>query len=295
MAQLVVNGLLVGSIIALGAIGLTLIYGILKFAHFAHGDLMTVGAYVAFFAFAQGGSRIAPLSFGWSMIPAILLAMIVGGALSVGIDRVVYRPLRKKKAGFVILAIGSLGMAMILRSIVYLVWGPKQHFYVSGVQKAWNLPFDIKIKPDQLFIGLAALVTVALVYFLLYRTRLGRAMRATADNMELAQVAGIDTERVVLWTWMIGGALAGLAGVLLGIQSHLMPEMGFIFMLPLFAASILGGVGSPHGALVGALIVGVSQEVSTEWISPAYKPTVAFVLLFIILLIRPRGIFGTKV
>jgi len=295
MAQLVVNGLLVGSIIALGAIGLTLIYGILKFAHFAHGDLMTVGAYVAFFAFAQGGSRIAPLSFGWSMIPAILLAMIVVGALSVGIDRVVYRPLRKKKAGFVILAIGSLGMAMILRSIVYLVWGPKQHFYVSGVQKAWNLPFDIKIKPDQLFIGLAALVTVALVYFLLYRTRLGRAMRATADNMELAQVAGIDTERVVLWTWMIGGALAGLAGVLLGIQSHLMPEMGFIFMLPLFAASILGGVGSPHGALVGALIVGVSQEVSTEWISPAYKPTVAFVLLFIILLIRPRGIFGTKV
>ena len=295
MAQLVVNGLLVGSIIALGAIGLTLIYGILKFAHFAHGDLMTVGAYVAFFAFAQGGSRIAPLSFGWSMIPAILLAMIVVGALSVGIDRVVYRPLRKKKAGFVILAIGSLGMAMILRSIVYLVWGPKQHFYVSGVQKSWNLPFDIKIKPDQLFIGLAALVTVALVYFLLYRTRLGRAMRATADNMELAQVAGIDTERVVLWTWMIGGALAGLAGVLLGIQSHLMPEMGFIFMLPLFAASILGGVGSPHGALVGALIVGVSQEVSTEWISPAYKPTVAFVLLFIILLIRPRGIFGTKV
>ena len=295
MAQLVVNGLLVGSIIALGAIGLTLIYGVLKFAHFAHGDLMTVGAYVAFFAFAQGGSRIAPLSFGWSMIPAILLAMIVVGALSVGIDRVVYRPLRKKKAGFVILAIGSLGMAMILRSIVYLVWGPKQHFYVSGVQKAWNLPFDIKIKPDQLFIGLAALVTVALVYFLLYRTRLGRAMRATADNMELAQVAGIDTERVVLWTWMIGGALAGLAGVLLGIQSHLMPEMGFIFMLPLFAASILGGVGSPHGALVGALIVGVSQEVSTEWISPAYKPTVAFVLLFIILLIRPRGLFGTKV
>jgi branched-chain amino acid transport system permease protein len=295
MAQLVVIGLLVGSIIALGAIGLTLIYGILKFAHFAHGDLMTVGAYIAFFAFAQGGSRIGPLSFGWSMIPAILLAMIVVGALSVGIDRVVYRPLRKKKAGLVILAIGSLGMAMIIRSVVYLVWGPKQRFYVSGVQEAWDLPFDIKIMPDQLFIGLAALVMVALVYFLLYRTRLGRAMRATADNMELARVSGIDTEHVVIWTWGIGGSLAGLAGVLLGVQSHLMPEMGFIFILPLFSAAILGGVGSPHGALLGALIVGVSQELSTEWISPAYKPTVAFIILFAILLVRPRGIFGAKV
>jgi branched-subunit amino acid ABC-type transport system permease component len=119
-------------------------------------------------------------------------------------------------------------------------------------------------------------------------------MRATADNMELARVSGIDTEGVVLWTWAIGGALAGLAGVLLAIQSHLMPEMGFIFLLPLFSAAILGGVGSPQGALVGAIIVGVSQEVSTEWISPAYKPAVAFMLLFAILLFRPRGIFGAK-
>ena len=146
-----------------------------------------------------------------------------------------------------------------------------------------------------MFIGATAIVCVVVVYLLLYRTKLGRAMRATADNMELARVAGIDTERVVIATWAIGGSLAGLAGVLLGIQSHLMPEMGFIFILPLFAASILGGVGSPHGALVGALIVGISQEVSTEWISPAYKPAIAFILLFAILLVRPRGIFGTKV
>ncbi len=271
-----------------------MIYGVLKFAHFAHGDLMTTGAYVAFMALF-GGGHIGPLSFGYGMIPAILAAVVVVAVLSVVIDRVVYRPLRQRKAGLVILAMASLGMAMIVRSLVYIIWGPDQRFYVLGIQRAKELPFGIMLKPDQMFIGATAVVVVALVYLLLYRTKLGKAMRATADNMELARVAGIDTERVVLATWAIGGSLAGLAGVLLGIQSHLMPEMGFIFILPLFAASILGGVGSPHGALVGALIVGISQEVSTEWISPAYKPAIAFILLFAILLVRPRGIFGAKV
>jgi branched-chain amino acid transport system permease protein/neutral amino acid transport system permease protein len=150
------------------------------------------------------------------------------------------------------------------------------------------------LKPDQMFIGATALVVMALVYLLLYRTKLGKAMRATADNMELARVSGIDTEWVVSWTWAIGGGLAGLAGVLLAIQSHLMPEMGFLLLLPLFAAAILGGVGSPQGALVGAIIVGVSQEVSTQWIPPGYKPAIAFLLLFAILLVRPRGLFGVK-
>jgi branched-chain amino acid transport system permease protein len=294
MAQLVVIGLIMSSIIALGAIGLTLIYGILKFANFAHGDLMTVGAYIAFLTFT-GGGHIGPLSFGYGMILAILAAMLVVGLMSVLIDRLVYRPLRRRNANLVILAMASLGMAIIVRSLVYLGWGPDQRFYSSGLQYAHQFPLGIALKPDQMFIGATALVSVALVYLLLYRTKLGRAMRATADNMELAKVTGIDTERVVIATWAIGGSLAGLAGVLLGIQSHLMPEMGFIFILPLFAASILGGVGSPHGALVGALVVGISQEVSTEWISPAYKPAVAFILLFAILLVRPRGIFGMKV
>jgi branched-chain amino acid transport system permease protein len=293
MAQLIVIGLIMSSIIALGAIGLTLVYGILKFANFAHGDLMTVGAYIAFLTFVSGG-RMGPFSFGWGMIPAMLAAMAVVAVASVAIDRLVYRPLRHRNANLVILAMASLGMAIIVRSLVYLGWGSDQRFYVWGAQKAYSLPFGITIKPDQLFIGVVAVASVALVYFLLYRTKLGKAMRATADNMDLARVAGIDTERIVIATWAIGGALAGLAGVLLGIQSHLMPEMGFNFILPLFAAAILGGVGSPHGALAGALIVGISQEVSTEWISPAYKPAIAFIILFAILLVRPRGIFGAK-
>lgn len=294
MAQLVVTGAIVGSVIALGAIGLTLIYGVLKFAHFAHGDMMTLGAYIAFLALF-GGGHVGPLSFGWGMIPAMVIAVVFVASAAVAVDWVVYRPLRRRKAGLVILAMASLGMAMVVRSAVYLWWGPDQKFYVLGVQRATQLPFDVRMKPDQMFIGLTAVVVVALVYVLLYRTKLGKAMRATADNMELAQVSGIDTERIVVWTWAIGGGLAGLAGVLLGLQTHLMPEMGFIFVLPLFAAAILGGVGSPHGALLGAMIVGISQEVSTEWISPAYKPAVAFLLLFAILLVRPHGLFGSKV
>ncbi len=293
MAELIVVGLIVSSIIALGAIGLTLVYGILKFANFAHGDLMTLGAYIAFFAFKSGG-HLGPLSFGPAMIAAILVAMAAVGVLCVLIDRLVYRPLRRRNANLVILAMASLGMAIIVRSVVYLRWGPDTHFYVTGIQPARNLPFGIKLLPDQMFIGAAAILSVIAVYYLLYRTKLGRAMRATADNVDLARVSGIDTEHVVVWTWLIGGSLAGLAGVLLGIQSHLTPEMGFDFLLPLFSAAILGGVGSPHGALVGALTVGVSQELSTEWISPAYKPVVAFVILFAILLVRPQGIFGAK-
>ncbi len=293
MAELVVIGLIVGSIIALGSIGLTLIYGILKFANFAHGDLMTLGAYIAFLAFSRGG-HLGPLSFGIGMIWAILAAMVVVAVLCVVIDRLVYRPLRRRNANLVILAMASLGMAIIVRSVVYLRWGPDTHFYVTGIQQAHNFPLGIKLKPDQMFIGAVAVLSVVVVYLLLYRTKLGRAMRATADNMDLARVSGIDTEQVVVWTWLIGGSLAALAGVLLGIQSHLMPEMGFDFLLPLFSAAILGGVGSPHGALVGALTIGVSQELSTEWISPAYKPTIAFLILFAILLVRPQGIFGAK-
>jgi len=285
--------MIVGSVIALGAIGLTLVYGVVKFANFGHGDLMTSGAYIAFFALF-GGGHIGPLSFGYGMILAILVAVVAVAVLAVAIDWLVYRPLRKRKAGLVILAISSLGMAMVVRSLVYIIWGPDQRFYVLGIQRARELPFGIMLKPDQMFIGGTALVVMIFVYLLLYRTRLGKAMRATSDNVELARISGIDTERIISWTWAIGGALAGLSGILLGIQSHLMPEMGFILLLPLFAAAILGGVGSPQGALVGAMIVGISQEVSTEWISPGYKPAVAFMLLFAILLVRPQGLFGAK-
>jgi branched-chain amino acid transport system permease protein/neutral amino acid transport system permease protein len=296
--QYLVTGIIVGSIIALGALGITLIFGILKFAHFAHGDMMMFGAYIALAALVGGGS-IGPLSFGWGMIFAILLSMAVLAAGSVAIDRVVYRPLRQRGSGTVVLAIASLGVAIMLRAIMLLWWGPDQQLYVSGIHPASELPFDIMLKPDQIFIVATAVLLMATVYLLLFRTKMGKAMRAMSDNADLARVTGIDTEQVVMWTWLIGGALAAVAGILLGIQSNLKPELGFTLLLPLFAGAILGGLGSPQGALVGAMIVGISQEVFVgidlpfpPFGVPGYKPAVAFGILILVLLVRPRGLFG---
>jgi len=296
--QYLVTGIIVGSVIALGALGITLIYGILKFGHFAHGDMMMFGAYVALGAFVGGGS-IGPLSFGWGMIFAIFVSMAGLGVGSIVLDRVVYRPLRQRGSSAVVLAIASLGVAIVLRAVMLLWWGPDQRLYVSGIHPARDFPFDIKLKPDQIFIVGTAFVLMALVYVLLFRTKMGKAMRAMSDNADLARVTGIDTEQVVMWTWIIGGALAAVAGVLLGIQSNLKPELGFTLLLPLFAAAILGGLGSPQGALVGAMIVGISQEVFVgidlpfpPFGVPGYKPAVAFGILILILLVRPRGLFG---
>ena len=298
--QLFVIGLIVGSVLALGAIGLTLVYGILRFANFAHGDLMTLGAYVAFFAYVSGG-RIGPLSFGYGMILALVAAAAAIAALAVLVDRFVFRPLRRRGGNVVIAAIASLGVALMVRAAVLFIWGPQPHIYEAGVHVARDLPFGVKIKPDQIFIIASTFTIIAGVYLLLYRTKLGKAMRATADNVDLARVSGIDTERIVVWTWCIAGSLMAVSGVLLGIQAQLTPDMGFSLLIPLFAATVLGGIGSPQGALLGALIVAVSQEASTGvdlpyppgW-GPGYKPAVAFAVLILMLILRPQGLFGTK-
>jgi branched-chain amino acid transport system permease protein len=157
---------------------------------------------------------------------------------------------------------------------------------------ALDLPLGIRVRADQLFILVLAIVLVVAIYFLLEKTRMGKAMRATADNPELAQVRGINTERVIAWTWMLGGGLAAAGGAMLGLTSQLRPEMGFFLLLPMFAAVIMGGIGNPYGALLGALIVGVAQQVSSAFLNPAYGPAVAFVLMVLTLLIRPQGLLG---
>jgi branched-chain amino acid transport system permease protein len=328
-AQLVVIGIIVGSILALGAIGLTLIYGIMKFANFAHGDTMMLGAYVAFF-FLTGlvasdatedaelpwsiGSLpgalepIGKLTFGYGLIIGTVAAAVVIALLLVALNRLVYRPLRQRGSGIVVFAVASLGLAMATRAVMLIIWGPDPRLYVSGIHMAdkYDLGFTtITLKADQIFMFAVAVVLTALVYLLLFRTKLGKAMRAVADNPDLARVSGIDTERVFTWTWVIGGALVSAAGVLLALQAQLNPNLGFVLLLPLFASTILGGIGSPQGALVGAMIVGISQEVSVGIslsiggtdilpLAPAYKFSVAVVIMIFMLLLRPQGLFGAK-
>jgi branched-chain amino acid transport system permease protein/neutral amino acid transport system permease protein len=299
MTELLVYGMVLGSIIALGAIGLTLLFGVLRFAHFAHGDLMTLGAYVALFlnaeflvALGMPELKWGPLSFGGRMLGALLVSMAVTTLVALLIDRMLYAPLRDRGSSSAILAIASLGMALILRSLLYLIWGPQFLFYSQELRLAWEFPLGVRLKPDQLFILVLALLLVLLLYLFLQHTKLGKAMRATADNPQLALVCGIDTAYVTAWTWGIGASLAAAAGVLYGIDAQLRPDMGWSFLLSLFAAVILGGIGSPLGAWVGGMILGVVQQVSTAFLLPTYKPAVAFVVLILLLCIRPRGLFG---
>ena len=299
MTELIVYGVVLGSVIALGAIGLTLLYGVLRFAHFAHGDLMTLGAYVVLLlnadllpALGMPELKLGPLSFGGRMLGSLVVSMAVTALLALLIDRLLYHPLRARRSSAAILAIASLGMAFILRSLIYIIWGPQFLFYSQDLRPAWELPLQVRLKPDQVFILVMTLLLVLLLYLFLQRTKLGKAMRATADNPQLAWVCGIDTGRVTAWTWGLGAALAAAAGVLYGIDAQVRPDMGWSFLLPFFAAVILGGIGNPLGALVGGMILGIVQQVSTAFLLPTYKPAVAFVVLILLLFIRPRGLFG---
>lgn len=297
-----VNSLLLGSIIALGAVGISLIYGILRFAHIAHGDYMTLGAYIAFYLLTSVFPRIGlegqgfgPFTFGYPLLLALPLVITAVAAVSIALDVLVYRRLRQKGSSLVIMAMISLGVAIAVRGLIQMVWGTSPEQYPRATRAFYILPLDIRIPPDNPFLGLVAVVFIAALYLFLTRTRTGKAMRATADNPELARVTGINTERIIWWTWALAGAYAATAGVLLAVsQAQLLPIMGWKMLIPLFAAVILGGIGSPWGALAGALIIGVSMEVSTEWVNPSYKPAVAFAIMLAVLLIRPRGIFGDR-
>ncbi|NVM25264.1 MAG: branched-chain amino acid ABC transporter permease [Desulfobacterales bacterium] len=302
MAELFIYGIVLGSIISLGAIGLTLVYGIIRFANFAHGDFLTAGAYIALFMVTGvlswigiPDSNFGSLSFGWRMAIAFPFSMLAVGCVAIVLDRVLYRKLRRKASGAVIFAMSSLGAAFIIRMIIFILWGADSLFYRPGILRpALELPLGIKIRPDQILILLLVVFLITLLHFFLQNTKMGKAMRATADNMELALISGIDTERIIIWTWGIGGALAAAGGILYGIDVQLHPHMGWNFLIPLFAATILGSIGNMYGALIGGLTIGVAQQVSTAFLLPTYKPAVAFIIMILILLIRPQGIFGGR-
>ncbi|CAN2041446.1 branched-chain amino acid transport system permease protein [Candidatus Magnetomoraceae bacterium gMMP-15] len=302
MLELIIYGIVLGSIISLGAIGLTLVYGIIRFANFAHGDLMTAGAYVALFMvtgvlswIGVPNSNFGPFSFGWRMVIAFPVSMFAVGGIAILFEIILYRKLRLKRSGPIIMAISALGASFIIRMIILIIWGADYLFYRPGMLRpAINLPFEIKIRPDQILIFIIVFFLVIMLHLFLQNTRLGKAMRATADNMELAMISGIDTNRIILWTWGIGGALAAAGGILYGIDVQVHPGMGWNFLIPLFAAAILGSIGNIYGALIGGLIIGIAQQLSTAFLLPTYKPAVAFVIMILILLIRPQGIFGHR-
>jgi branched-chain amino acid transport system permease protein/neutral amino acid transport system permease protein len=300
MAELIVYGIVLGSIIALGSVGLTLIWGITDLFNCAHGDQITVGAYIAlpfaslfsWIGFLQ--AKVGPFSFNWGLVLAFIPAIVLSIGLAVLIDRWVYKPLRRSGAHFITSFIASIGVAWGLRGLIYIIWGADFRFYTKGLRPMLFLPLGIKLRLDEIFIVVVAWAAVAGLYLFLSKAKMGKALRALADNRGLASVAGINTERMIVWVWGIAATLIAIAGVLYGIETQLRPEMGWIFLLPLFAAIILGGKGSITGALAGGLVLGIAQQVSTAWLLPTYKPAVAFIIMILVLLFRPKGIFGRR-
>jgi branched-subunit amino acid ABC-type transport system permease component len=286
--QLLANGLVTGSVIAIAAVGVSLVYGILRLVNFAYGDFMAFGALAAY---AFNG----PLGVG--MIPATLLGMLATAVLSLVLDVSLWRPLRARRAGFMSLFLASIGLALVLRQVLLLAYGPQPQTYKVDQFKVYVIG-SVRLSEPQLITIVGAAVAIIAVGVFLSRSTLGRTMRALADDRALAAIAGIHVGRVITYTWIISGLLAGLAGVFAGlVQSSFDPNFGFQLLLPVFAAVVLGGIGSAYGALAGGLVLGLAMELST-WpsllggVDPVYKPVVAFAILAAALMVRPQGLFG---
>lgn len=295
IAQYAADGIILGATLALGAIGLTLTYNILRFANFAHGEFLTFGAYFAlvFVALFGAGQAVGPLTFGWRFAAAIAVAVALTAGLALLLDWLLFRVLRRSDIA-VALVIASFGASLMLRNVVVFVWGSQPEYYTRTIAIASEVLPGVRMSGNEVFvIAVAALLMLALHLFL-SRSQLGKQMRAVSDNPALARVSGIDVRAVIRWTWIVGGGLAAVAGVLFGLTVQISPEMGFNLILPMFAAAILGGVGSIYGAVLGGLIIGLAQSMSVPLIGAAYKPAVAFALMFLILLVYPKGILGDK-
>ncbi len=303
MLQILADGLIIGSVVSLGAIGLSLTFSILRFANFGHGELLAWGAYVAlsalavFAALAGGAHPIAPFSFGWPLLAALAVAALAVSLLALALDSALFKRLRRQ--GAITLVIASFGAALALRNLLLFIYGGVPEYYSQELQIAIALiprriAGGLRITPDQLFVLGLTVVTVVGVHLFLSRSTLGRAMRATAMNPQLARVAGIDPERVLRATWVIGAMLAAVAGVFAGLTVQLRPTLGLDLLLPLFAAVILGGIGSVWGAVLGGLIVGVAESAAVHVVGAEYRAAAAFAVLILILLVRPTGLFAEK-
>lgn len=296
IAQAIADGILTGAIIALGAIGVSFTLQIMRFANFAHSELLTWGAYLAaaFVAVAGPGAPTGPLSFGWQLLAAALLAAALTGLLAWAVDALVFRRLRRRGAHPLTMVFAAFGAALVMRHIVVLIWGHDSRFYTRELQMAYELLPGVRVLPDQIFILALALVVVAGLHLFLTYSRTGMAMRAMAESPALARVCGVEVDAVIRTTWIVSGALAALAGVFAGLTPQLHPEIGTNLLLALFAAAILGGIGSLPGAVLGGLLVGIAENVSLLVVNPGYKQAMPFLLLLLVLLVRPQGIFGER-
>lgn len=297
--QFLLDGLIAGSIIGMGAIGVTLTYSILRFSNFSHGDLMSWGAYGTLTivggigALTGATSPFGPLSFGWPLLLAALLGMAFTAGLALLLDYLLYARLRDRHQS-IIVVMASFGASMALRSLLEFIFSSSPAYFSRAIQMAMPVGLGIRITPDQIAALCATAVLVTLMHLFLSRSQRGREMRAYSQNPALARVVGIDVARVVRTTWVIGASLACAAGIIVGLLVQIRPLMGLDLLLPMFAAAILGGIGSVPGALLGGLIIGLSESAAVQFVGAEWRTAVAFVILMTALLIRPTGLFGVQ-
>jgi branched-chain amino acid transport system permease protein len=296
--QVLVDGLMSGVLIGLGAIGVTLTYSILGFANFAHGEFISFGAY-ATLLIASGISALIigsdhaiwQLSISPALIAASLLAMLLTAGLALALDRVLFSRLRGRGAAISIV-MASFGASLAIRAALEFAFTSRPAYFSRELQIAKPIGFGLKATPDQIALLVVAAALLLGVHLLITRTQIGRAMRAVSENPALARAAGVDADAVVRFTWAIGGALAAASGVMLGLLVQIRPFMGFDLLLPLFAAAILGGIGSATGAFAGALIIGLGEAITVALAGAEWRAAVAFLVLIAVLIVRPAGLAG---
>lgn len=318
--KVLISATVLGSVYALGAVGVTLIFGILRFAHFAHGDVMTMGAFVAF-VLATIAAGLGIHTFWPAGFIVLPLAIPITAGLALAIDRGFYQPLRVRGAKPVTLLIASIGVTLMIQGLIRLFFGASGRTFFGDETKeifriaVWGARRAISVSEPQVLLIATTTIAVISLHLFLTRSRLGKAMRAMADNAALAQVSGINTRHVIRATWLIAGGLACLAGTMLALDVSLKPDLAFNIVLPIFAAAIVGGLGQAYGAIAGGFLVGFAETLAVfnwtvvlkpfrgflpdGWSLPAnlslvptdYKLTVAFIILVVVLLFRPTGIF----
>ncbi len=285
MQQFIVNGLIAGSIYALIAIGFTVIYRTVKFFHFAHGVVYTAGAY-----FAYTLVKFLHISF----IPSFFLSISLAALLGIAIDKTVYYPLRIHKAPNLVFLLASFGVFIFIQNSIQLVYGAQiLTLRTRPIREGYHI-LGAVITPIQILILVVSCLLLAVLWLFIQKTKLGKAMRAVSDDSMAASVVGINPDKTILASFAIGSALAGAAGILISLETNIEPTMGFSAILKGIIASIIGGIGSIPGAMLGGFFLGIAENLGIWKIQAGWKDCIAFVILIIFLLLRPGGIFAVK-
>ncbi|MFC3853304.1 branched-chain amino acid ABC transporter permease [Salinispirillum marinum] len=322
--NVLISGAVSGSVYAIGAVGVTLVFSIMRFAHFAHADMMTLGAFIVLIltTLFPGVGAVVGLPTAFVLMP---IAMAVTAGVAVGIDRAFYKPLRQHNVKPIVIVIASLGVTLMLQGLIRLFAGTSSRsLYVDEFKQIFRIDVPFASRPlvitePQILLLVVTIACVVGLHYFLNKSRMGKAMRAMSDNPDLARVSGINTQTVIMVTWIIAGSLAVIAGTLLSLDVTLKPDLSFFLLLPIFAAAIVGGVGHPYGAIAGGFVVGFAETMAVfNWavllrplhrafpnlfelpanltlVGTEYKIVVPFFILIAILVWRPTGLFKGKV